>query len=509
MSKVVVLVIVIIVGLALLTYWGVYQQKKFTGEASHIDTLESLVVEEIFDESPWLKQLRKSHTVQSFDHDQKTDIVIVGGGIAGAATAYYLLTRTQKQVVLLEAATIASGATGHNAGQIASYFERPLTSLIDEFGVDLALDAQASIESAWDILHEIHSEAHIRVPFYTFVGYDGYTTIDAVKEVLQQNKFRIQKKLPPKKIYVVDDPAVIEALRDFEGSYTLLSRERINMLLETEQPLLIAAVGQQTGCMNSAVFTYELIGYLAQTYPDRFTFYEHSPVSEIELQPGNVHVHVNAHQLAAERVVLCTNGFAGFTFSGEQGSLISDKFAHQVSGRIGYMIGYLDAPSLHQYPVELHPYTVRYHTSFAQSHLPSMPLSNYFYLTHWPFHVSEPDDMSLVCVGGPEEEAPASARQAPLPSLCVADVKWVIHDFLKIYYRHYNIKQRKSFFCWRGLMGYTRSMIRLVGPEPLHPALLYNLGCNGVGILPSLFGAAKIADYCLGKSFKPSLFDPQ
>jgi glycine/D-amino acid oxidase-like deaminating enzyme len=329
-----------------------------------------------------------------------------------------------------------------------------------------------------------------------------------LREILQQNRYRAQKNLSLKKVCVVDDPLVINEVKEYAGSFTVLSPERIKLLLETEQDSFIAAVGEQTGCMNSAVFTYELVGYLAHTYPERFTFYEHSPVSDIELLVGQARVHCGEHYIESERVVLCTNGFAGFTFSGLNGEQIAQKFARDVSGRIGYMIGYLDAPSLHTYPIELHPYTVRYHTSFGKDKLPMMPLMSYFYLTHWPFHVSEPDDVSLVCIGGPEEEASPQARIAPLPSMCIADVRWVINDFLKTYYRHYNLKQRQGFFCWRGLMGYTRSMVRLIGPEPLYPSLMYNLGCNGVGILPSVYGASKIADYCLGKTFKPSLFDP-
>jgi hypothetical protein len=37
-------------------------------------------------------------------------------------------------------------------------------------------------------------------------------------------------------------------------------------------------------------------------------------------------------------------------------------------------------------------------------------------------------------------------------------------------------------------MGYNDSGIRVIGRHSRHPVLLYNLGCNGVGFLPAIFG---------------------
>jgi glycine/D-amino acid oxidase-like deaminating enzyme len=58
-------------------------------------------------------------------------------------------------------------------------------------------------------------------------------------------------------------------------------------------------------------------------------------------------------------------------------------------------------------------------------------------------------------------------------------------------------------------MGYTTNGLRLIGPDSKNPILLYNLGCNGVGILPSIFGAKRISDMLSGKKIKPMIFDPK
>ena len=58
-------------------------------------------------------------------------------------------------------------------------------------------------------------------------------------------------------------------------------------------------------------------------------------------------------------------------------------------------------------------------------------------------------------------------------------------------------------------MGYTPNGLRCIGPEPLNPVLMYNLGCNGVGILPSVYGGKKISQFLNNEDLTPSLFDPK
>jgi glycine/D-amino acid oxidase-like deaminating enzyme len=64
-------------------------------------------------------------------------------------------------------------------------------------------------------------------------------------------------------------------------------------------------------------------------------------------------------------------------------------------------------------------------------------------------------------------------------------------------------------FHWHGLMGYNDSGIRVVGAHPRHPRLLYNLGCNGVGFLPSIFGGDRVSRLLADQTLAPSVFDPR
>ena len=51
----------------------------------------------------------------ALDHDASADVVVIGAGVAGVATAYWL-AREGARPLVLEARTIAEAASGRNAG---------------------------------------------------------------------------------------------------------------------------------------------------------------------------------------------------------------------------------------------------------------------------------------------------------------------------------------------------------------------------------------------------------
>lgn len=142
--------------------------------------------------SPWIHQLKRTRPVVSLDTDLESDVAIVGGGIAGVVTAFFILRNTERSVVLLEADKIAHGATGHNAGQLTSYFERPLFELAEEFGLQRAVEAQRDVESAWMLLDQILSETKLQTPVYRFTGHAGLATLEDVVAHLKTNRCRVR-----------------------------------------------------------------------------------------------------------------------------------------------------------------------------------------------------------------------------------------------------------------------------------------------------------------------------
>ncbi len=457
--------------------------------------------------SPWLYELQRKRKEKKLTDDAHAAVAIVGGGIAGMATAYFLLKNTKNSVILLEAHRVAHGATGHNAGQIASYFDRPFAEIAKEFGTKLACEGQRSVESAWELLEAIYKDAKLKTEFWSFPGYAGCRGFEEVmyhlKDIAWQQKGGLVSlgNSETEKMLIADTAPFIEKIpSQYRKFYTLASHRDILDLLQTNDRRFEATLIKRKGCLNSARFTEELAGYLLKKYKNRFNLMESAPVDHVILRENSALLTINQHVVVAKKVVLCTNGFEKFTIVNTAGPEIDKNFHQMVRGGVGYMAGYVtkagDPPTAISYFPE---------TRGVESVYVTDP---YFYLTRRPF-IERGRARNLVCIGGPEFDLEDTNDYIRDKHLYPKKAQREIDAFLHRTYAPAPKGKIKYKFRWHGLMGYTPNGIRRVGPEPRNPVLLYNLGCNGVGILPSIYGGKRIADIVGGKKIKPSIFDPK
>lgn len=83
---------------------------------------------------------------------QSADIVIVGGGCAGASIAYHLARQGAERVILLERRTLASGTTGFSSAIVRQHYSTPT----------LAVMAQRSLHTFQHFAEEVGGEAGFR-----------------------------------------------------------------------------------------------------------------------------------------------------------------------------------------------------------------------------------------------------------------------------------------------------------------------------------------------------------
>ncbi|HEX6659072.1 MAG TPA: FAD-binding oxidoreductase, partial [Ilumatobacter sp.] len=140
--------------------------------------------------SPWFEQLHTDTAPRPLDGDVTTDVAIVGAGIAGIATAFFVLRETDHSVLVLERERAGSGATGHNAGQVANYFERPLCDLVEQYGFDLAISAQAAIDDAFDLLRLMVAETESTVRLERVTGHMGMFSVNHLDVHLSNQALR-------------------------------------------------------------------------------------------------------------------------------------------------------------------------------------------------------------------------------------------------------------------------------------------------------------------------------
>ena len=443
--------------------------------------------------SPWLTQLKSNRISHKLEKDIHTDIAIIGAGIAGISTAFFLLKYTDKNVVIVEKSKLAHGATGHNAGQVVSYFERGFASLVDEFGLRLAYEGQKAIEDSWNLLDEMYTDASLDIDFSRFLGHLGLSEIDQVLLHLKNNYYRKQAGLNIEKILIRNEESILNKINpEYLDLYKTADQQEILDLLETKQNNFIASVSYQKGCLNSALFCEEMLLYMLDKYKDRINLYEHTQIEKIVLDQNDALLDAVKHTIKSDKVILCTNGFANLNILDHKGLEINTKFHYLIDGTIGYMSAYLEK-------MDKPPIAISYFT-----HKNINPDEPYFYLTRRVFEKNKNEN--LISIGGPEVKVLDSrlySRKKEFP----AEIENMINNFVKKYYNTEPNEEIDYIYTWHGLMGYTKNGIRLIGEEPKNKTLLYNLGCNGVGILPSVYGGKRISEIILGQVQNQSIFD--
>lgn len=452
--------------------------------------------------SPWLHQLKVTRSIDKLNSDVSSDVAIIGAGIAGVMTAYFTLKHTDKQVLLIEGNKVAHGATGHNAGQIVFEFEEEFCTLVERYGLEMAADAEKLVRGAWVLIEELYQEANLSTPMSSFMGYNGYAEIEHLIVELKNNALRQEAGLQVFPVYISESAKDLDTIpKEFKHLYNLVPHEDVLALLESKDRQYIAVISERKGCVNSAMLVEEIVGYLLSTYKGRFMLVEESFVSEIVLEKETSLIYTGEYTVTAERVVLCTNGFEKFKITNRAGADIDAKFHHMVKGDVGYMAAYLE--ELKHPPIAL-----SYFDSGSAGAETSAYERVYFYLTRRPYEIEKDERHNLICVGGPEQRI-EDATTYIADSEYMVDAAESIEGFLHKTHKGVPNKPIDFKFKWHGLMGYTPTGIRVVGEEPKNRILMYNLGCNGVGILTSIYGGKRIADILAQKKLSPSIFDPK
>jgi glycine/D-amino acid oxidase-like deaminating enzyme len=443
--------------------------------------------------SPWVEQLAPLGEPSPIDRDLTTDVVVVGAGIAGAATAFFLLQHTEATVILVERGRIGSGATGHNAGQLATYFERPLASLVEEFGFERALNSQRALDRAWDQVEVMLDALGDDLGIERFTGYLGMYTLDHVVTHLRHSALRRQAGLDVPELLVADDaPFLSDIPSEFDGLYGLAEHDQLLAVLGTSDRRYCGVLLEPCGVGNGALLVQRIVQHLKVTHPRRFRFADHTKIEHITLHEHRAECRTaNGHVVQSSRVVLCTNGYLDHDVQNLAGQPIDVAGHHQLIGTVGLMAGFLEpGPS----------------APLANSFIRNLEIgldTPYVYVTRRKW---EGDTHSLVCFGGPEYELESAEYDvdAGFPLEVAEEIDRTV---VPLAYPA-RVPGMPYDFAWHGLMGYTGNRVRLIGAEPRNPVLLYNLGCNGVGFMPSIMGGDRIARLLAGRPLEPTIFDP-
>ncbi|MDM0497188.1 FAD-dependent oxidoreductase [Clostridium perfringens] len=101
---------------------------------------------------------------EALNKDIKTDVLVIGAGIAGILTAY-MLKQKRREVVVIDAAEIASGNTKNTTAKITSQHDLIYSKLITEFGEEKARQYAKANELAIKKYKEVIEDRRIECDF--------------------------------------------------------------------------------------------------------------------------------------------------------------------------------------------------------------------------------------------------------------------------------------------------------------------------------------------------------
>ena len=107
---------------------------------------------------------------ETLEEDIKADVVVIGAGISGLTTAYCLLERGFK-VVVLEDGCIGSGETGRTTAHLTYAVDEGYLKIRHMFGIEESRKVAESHRAAIDKMEEIVRKEHIDCNFRRINGY--------------------------------------------------------------------------------------------------------------------------------------------------------------------------------------------------------------------------------------------------------------------------------------------------------------------------------------------------
>lgn len=125
---------------------------------------------------------------EALNKDIKTNVLVIGAGIAGILTAY-MLKQKGREVVVIDAAEIASGNTKNTTAKITSQHDLIYSKLISEFGEEKARQYAKANELAIKKYKEIIEYKRIECDFEEKPAYVySLNEVDVLKEEVEAAK---------------------------------------------------------------------------------------------------------------------------------------------------------------------------------------------------------------------------------------------------------------------------------------------------------------------------------
>lgn len=391
-------------------------------------------------------------TTPELPTDQVFDYVIIGSGVTGAATAFKLLSRDPElSILMLEARTAASGASGRNGGHCKPGDWKKVKSWVEEFGEDEALKVGKMEQDCVDDVANFVRTHNVSSGFQDVETADLYWTKEKFEEAVGILEFQNELEARRPNDVPQNNTRTVyagQAARDHWKWPELLGA--ITYSAHTQNPYLtVAAMLELSLEMGLNLQTTTMALRLNQISDSS----SGSTEWEVETPRGTV---------KGTKVVLATNGYT---------SALHPGFAST-----GFLTpGRSQVTALHpEADTSQNPVFNRRSSSHADS-----PGGGEYIV------VRAPDDIGAgdVIYGGGTKFSPTRERNITDDSVINEDIASYLHGIARPVYGYQNWGETTTVVAdWVGITCYTSDELPLVGAVPGEDGLWASVCMNGHGM---------------------------
>lgn len=251
--------------------------------SNHPGTTARKAIAEVSHLPFWLDDPAKPHPESLLAHNLSTDLLIIGAGFAGLWTA--LLAKEEnpsRDVILLEAGEVASGASGRNGGFLDASITHGFLNGLSRWPREIAALHQLGLDNLTGIETAI---ARYRIE----CDYQRTGEIDIATEPYLLDSFH----------------EIIELAKPYRINFKFLDRDEIQRAVRS--PLFLGGIKRfDSSIVNPAQLAW---GLRKACLDLGVRLHENTPVTKLEENAQRVIAHTPHSTVHARKVALATNAF--------------------------------------------------------------------------------------------------------------------------------------------------------------------------------------------------------
>ena len=390
-------------------------------------------------------------TTPELPSEETFDYVIIGSGISGAATAFKLLQRDPDlSILMLEARTAASGASGRNGGHCKTGVWKKVRSWVELYGENEALKIGKMEQDCTDDMADFVRSYNVSSGWQDVETADLYWTKEKFDEAVATVDYQLELAARRPNDVPQNNPRTVyegQAARDYWKWPEILGA--ITYSAHTQNPYLTVAAMLELGLeMGLNLQTNTMALNLVQI-----------PTSAGEKTKWEV--QTNRGTVKGNKVVLATNGYTSALHAGFKSTNFLEPGRSQVSA-------VHPAADTSQNPVFLR----------SNSHADAPGGGDYIIARH-PGDVGAGD----VIYGGGQQFSPTRERNITDDSVINETIAKYLHDIGRVTYGHENWGDTTKYVHdWVGITCYTEDGLPVVGAVPGEDGLWASVCMNGHGM---------------------------